>query len=153
MKTLVTKALNLSVCKVLPATCAICVGRDLSDLTRFRFNLGLHLVENMQVQSLRNCHKHKTYHAGLSSWIIHHAAVGRTSSLHYYYLALVVLILLLAHYIAVNTSYRSYGYNKPGHTSRHYIKLGYSEKVRNTHFLLQFVSRSSSHSIESRPIS
>jgi hypothetical protein len=50
--------------------------------------------------------------------------VGRTSSLHYYYLAFVVLTYL-AYLIAVNTSHRSFGYYKPGHTSPllHYIQL------------------------------
>jgi hypothetical protein len=54
---------------------------------------------------------------------------------------------LLAHYIAVNTSHRSFGYYKPWHTSPHCIRLGYLEKVRKAHFLLLLISRISSHSI------
>jgi hypothetical protein len=62
-------------------------------------------------------------------------------------------VLLLAHSVAVNTSHRSYGYYKPGHTSPRCIRSGYLEKVRKAHFLPLFISRISSHSIVSQPIS
>jgi hypothetical protein len=50
------------------------------------------------------------------------------------------LNVLLAHSIEVNTSHRSYGYYKPGHTSPHCIRLGYLEKVRKAHFLPLLIS-------------
>jgi hypothetical protein len=55
---------------------------------------------------------------------------------------------LLAHYIAVNTSYRS---SLVLHTWAYkplvVLDLAYSEKVRKAHFLLRLISRISSHSI------
>jgi hypothetical protein len=84
----------------------------------------------------------------------HERGVGQTNIVStLLLLGICSLNVLLAHSIAVNTSHRSYGYYKPGHTSPRCIRLGYLEKARKAHFLPLFISRISSHSIVSQPIS